>query len=420
MENQDDNLIEELNKLNFSGKKGQNNRRMFIKECLLGGSQNIHTPYELCKEIIAKNKEICEKNGIIFEGQKFLVLFNVEFVEVLIFDFGISPENVYFIGDSLSEVAFVIRAYGLPFGENNDFENGNRICCNKIGPEFLETIMKKFSVVIGNPPYQSKSDAKNTKTQSIWEQFVVKSIELCKKDGYVALIHPSGWRGCGSAFQVARAIKEKQVEHLEIHSEADGMKTFGATTRYDWYVLKNCPASGLTNVVDQDKVASQVDLKNASFIPNSMIDKVFSFLAKDGEEKVEIFSNSAYHTQRDFMSETKHNEFIYPVVYSTPVAGPAIWYSSTNKNGHFGISKVILNPCRPIGFVIDEKGEYGMSQFCVGIVGDAKYLEMVASVIKNQKTNGFSEFMEACHFTDKIFNKDVISLLRKDFWKEFV
>jgi hypothetical protein len=45
---------------------------------------------------------------------------------------------------------------------------------------------------------------------------------------------------------------------------------------------------------------------------------------------------------------------------------------------------------------------------------------MVANVIKNQKTNGFADFMEACHFTDKIFNKDVISLLKKYFVCSFV
>lgn len=45
---------------------------------------------------------------------------------------------------------------------------------------------------------------------------------------------------------------------------------------------------------------------------------------------------------------------------------------------------------------------------------------MVANVFENQKNNGFAEFMESCHFTDKIFNKDVVSRFRKDLWKEFV
>lgn len=145
-----------------------------------------------------------------------------------------------------------------------------------------------------------------------------------------------------------------------------------------------------------------------------------SFIAKDEEERVEIIFNSAYHTQRDYISKEKSDNNIYPVIYSTSLSGPTFYYSSEKNKGHFGESKLILNPCRPLGFVLDVNGEYGMSQFCAGIKGDDKYLNMVANVIKNQKTNGFSEFMESCHFTDKIFNTNIIKLFRKDFWKEFI
>jgi phosphoribosyl-ATP pyrophosphohydrolase len=337
-----------------------------------------------------------------------------------------------------------------------------------------------------NPPYQTKSDIKNEKTQPVWDKFIEKALSICKDDGFLASVNPSGWRSTGDIFDAAKIIKEKQIEYLEIHNEQDGIKTFGATTRYDWYVLRNSKISKNTTIVDQDGNVLEVDLRKMPFIPNAKIDRVLSFLAKKGEEKVEVVCDSSYHTQRkniiretrdsdfkypvdqegnvlevdlrkmpfipnakidrvvsflakkgeekveilhsfssyesrkNWISETEDNVFIYPVIYSTPVVGPTIWYSNTNKNGHFGISKLILNPCRPIGFVIDEKGEYGMSQFCVGIVGNKDYLDMVAKVIKNQKTNGFSDFMEASHFTDKIFNKDVISLFRKDFWKEFI
>ena len=279
----------------------------------------------------------------------------------------------------------------------------------------------KFDCVVMNPPYQTKSDIKNEKTQPVWDKFIEKALSICKDDGFLASVNPSGWRSTGDIFDAAKIIKEKQIEYLEIHNEQDGIKTFGATTRYDWYVLRNSKISKNTTIVDQEGNVLEVDLRKMPFIPNAKIDRVVSFLAKKGEEKVEILhSFSSYESRKNWISETEDNVFIYPVIYSTPVVGPTIWYSNTNKNGHFGISKLILNPCRPIGFVIDEKGEYGMSQFCVGIVGNKDYLDMVAKVIKNQKTNGFSDFMEASHFTDKIFNKDVISLFRKDFWKEFI
>ena len=278
----------------------------------------------------------------------------------------------------------------------------------------------KFDVVIGNPPYQVKSDKSKTKTQQIWHKFVRKFPSVCKDDGYLMFIHPSGWRSNGKFFEDAKILKEKQIEYLEIHGERDGFKTFKTHTRYDWYIVKNCPISHGTMIKDQDGVIGEYDVSIMPFIPNAQIKKVLSQIAKHGDEKIELlYSHSDYETRKPYMSKTQHDNFVYPVVYTTSKKGPTFWYSSTKDKGHFGIPKLILNVFRPIGFVIDEKGSYGISQFCVGIVGNHEYLKMVANIIKNQKTNGFSDFMEACHLNNKLFNKDVIGLFKKDFWKEF-
>lgn len=358
--------------------------------------QMVSTPEFLCSEIVDKLKEHCD-----ISDKKILTL-NVEFVPFLL-DCG----ELWFFSDNKEKGRMVSTFY----------PNVKVVYGNLLG---WETDMK-FDVIVGNPPYQSKSDKSDTKTQSIWDKFVKLSLNITKIDGYICLVHPSGWRSCGNIFTDAQIIKQKQIEYLEIHGEKDGLKTFKATTRYDWYILKNCPITHVTKIMGQDNILSNIDLRKISFVPNYMIDKIFSLLAKKDEEKVKIeYSRSAYGSDKNNISENKHDSFIYSVIYSTPINKPTIWYSSTKDNGHFGISKIILNPCRPIGFVVDKKGQYGMSQFCVGIVGDSDYLDMVAEVIKNQKTNGFAEFMEACHFTDKIFNKDIICQLRKDFWKEFV
>lgn len=389
---------------------------IFIKHLLQCGQQNIHTPFTLCEEIVGKLAEYTT-----LEGKEIAVLFNLEFLHVLVRKYNVLPRNITIFVDDKREFEFCKYQYGMIPGVNLFYLDMGKTTTEE-GIYTLEgKVMKQFDVTVMNPPYQAKSKDSKTKTQPIWDKFVKKATSICKENGFIAAVHPSGWRSCGKIFADGQILKQKQIEYLEIHDESDGLKTFGATTRYDWYVAKNCPVAHSSVVVGQDGKSANVDLRKVSFVPNAMIDKVLSFLAKDGEEKVEILhSFSDYESRKPHVSETKSDKFKFPIVYSTPVAGPTIWYSSTNKNGHFGVPKVILNPSRPIGFVVDKKGEYGMSQFCVGIVGDAAYLEMVANVIKNQKTNGFSDFMEACHFTDKIFNKDVVSLFRKDFWKEFV
>ena len=220
---QDCSLIYELNNLNSSGKNGLKNRRDFIKECLLGGQQSIHTPYELCKEIIGKTKENCEKDGKIFEEQDILVLFNTEFIETLIFDFGISPEKISFIGDSLSETCFVGKAYGLPMNiGSNNFENDGRVCYNNTGePGFLERIVKKFDCVIMNPPFKGQ----------LHLEFFEKALDLAKDDGIVISVHPSTWLFAGSKGQktqnIYASLKKKISEYQKEFTLFNANKLFG-------------------------------------------------------------------------------------------------------------------------------------------------------------------------------------------------
>jgi hypothetical protein len=280
----------------------------------------------------------------------------------------------------------------------------------------------KFDCVIMNPPYQNGSGNKGLGT--LWNKFVGKSLNLIKENGYLVAIHPSGWRGCLRTFPESLELKKRQIQYLEMHDEQDGIKTFGATTRYDWYVLRNRPRHQLTTVIDQSGTKVMLNLQEMPFIPNASIDQALSYIATENEDRVEVIHDysygSHYGIKNGLLSKQTQGKYKYPVIYSTSMNGPTIWYSSDNTKGHFGISKLVLNPSRPLGFVIDNEGLYGMSEFCVGILGNVKYLKMVGGVIENQKNNGFGDFMETIHFTNKIFNKDVISLFRKDFWKDFV
>jgi hypothetical protein len=109
--------------------------------------------------------------------------------------------------------------------------------------EFLDDnniILKfmKFDVIVGNPPYQTQVGP--NKTETIWNKFVKKCIKLLKTDGTMELIHPSGWRNINGKFKdLQELILSKDLIYLEIHDEKDGLKTFGAETRYDYYILKN-------------------------------------------------------------------------------------------------------------------------------------------------------------------------------------
>jgi hypothetical protein len=99
--------------------------------------------------------------------------------------------------------------------------------------------VEKFDIVIGNPPYQTSNEGQ-TKTNPIWDRFVEKSLNILIDGGYLNMVHPSGWRNVDGRFKhIQNMFKNRQVIYLELHSEKDGIKTFGAKTTYDFYTLKN-------------------------------------------------------------------------------------------------------------------------------------------------------------------------------------
>ena len=135
------------------------------------------------------------------------------------------------------------------------------------------------------------------------------------------------------------------------------------------------------------------------------------------KEKIVLLHNCDYHNQRPYMSKEEGNGFIYPCVYITCKDGSKqVWYSNIKK-GHFGTPKVIFSNGRSSAPIIDELGEYGLTQFAYGIVDDVEKLPHIQKALSNP------EFLKLISFADSgvhRYNPKVIALFRKDFWKEFI
>ena len=83
--------------------------------------------------------------------------------------------------------------------------------------DFLNEIIEmEFDVVLGNPPYQIKVG--ETNTEPIWDKFVLKCFELVKEEGFVSLIHPSGWRSPKGRFKkIQDLLRSKKIISLSCH-----------------------------------------------------------------------------------------------------------------------------------------------------------------------------------------------------------
>jgi hypothetical protein len=373
--------------------------------------QNVFTPYELCGEMIHRLQVYCHS----FKDLKFGV-FNLEFADILMYDYGVSGEQITFITDCKSKSLFA-ESERYP-GVNIEVINYMDLL-NKKG--FAKEKKMKFDCIVANYPFQTKSDEKNTITHPIWHKFVEKSFELCKKGGFIAAIHPSGWRNVDGMFkETQKSLKSKNIKYLEIHDEKDGLTHFKAETRYDWYVIENENNDGHTSVVGKYKESCEMDIGKYEFIPNGMFKEIEGLFAKEGQSNVEVIHNSAYHTQRSHMSKEKTNEFIYPCIYTVNSKSECkIRYSNNKDQGHFGIPKLIWSNGRitSIGSFIDDKGDYGLTEFGSAIVDLPTNLPMIKKAFDSDR---FRSIMQQCAVGQLSINYKIIALFRKNFWKEFV
>ena len=122
--------------------------------------QSFHTPYDLCEKMISKTN---------VSNKSILVLFNIEFLEVLIHKFGILSKNITFLADCRLESELANKKYRV-----------NCIVINK--DNIWETLkeMKNFDLCFSNPPYNNQLDLK------ILELIYV----LCDE---IVIVHPALW-----------------------------------------------------------------------------------------------------------------------------------------------------------------------------------------------------------------------------------
>ena len=281
--------------------------------------------------------------------------------------------------------------------------------------------VEKFDICVMNPPYQELKEG-NKKSQALWDKFVIKSVSQLVDGGYLCAVHPSGWRNVDGFFKpVQNLLKSKQMLYLEVHNADDGIKTFGAATRYDFYCLHNVPNTMFTKIKCQDGTIERVDIAKMEFIPNGMFKEIQKLLAKSNEEHVNLTnSHSSYEHRRVWMSKEMTKEHIYPCIQNVNTKNQisCFWYSNTNKNGHFNVPKIVFSR-KVCGVYLDYNGEYGCCEDCSFIVDSIDNLERIKTTLENKD---FIELMKMCDFSgsrDK-YNRKIIKLFRKDFWKEFL
>jgi hypothetical protein len=330
-------------------------------------------------------------------------------IENMLFMYELNPKNVE-------------RAKTF-FGENANIMNGDFLESND------EPHFSKYDIIVGNPPFNDSQEAAGKKGggDSLWTDFVLKSLPLLNPKGYLLFVHPSSWRKPESENSKTNGLYQKmaidkQIEYLEIHSKPDGVKTFGVQTRYDWYLLRNIRCFKPTKIMDETGKMNVIDLRKWDFLPNCYYSEVRNLLCKKRENCLQvIYSRNQFGTDKEWVSEKKSAKFKYPVVHSTPGDGPRIYWSATkepdvrNSVKMFGQKKVIFGESGINDVIVDLKGDYGMTQGAIGLKIESK---KEGSLIKNGlESEGFERILKALNFGNFRIDWRIFLYFRRDFYK---
>jgi hypothetical protein len=278
----------------------------------------------------------------------------------------------------------------------------------------------KFDVVVMNPPYQAPQSAEGKRGGGdlLWNKFVHESItNWTKSSGHICAVHPSGWRKPPSERSKYNGLfdlmtKENHMTFLSIHNTADGQKTFGAGTRYDWYVIDKS-SQGKTTVRYEDGVTENVDFGSFDWLPNYLMDKIALLLGDDGEV---IYSTSAYETRKKWVNSEKDETFVHPLIHSTTKKGIRYCYSSTKEHGHFGVPKVIFGESGINDVVVDMEGKYGMTQGAMAI--PVKDIQDAEKLKKFLLSDDFQSILNATKWSNFRIDWRMFKYFKKGFWRD--
>ena len=161
--------------------------------------QNVHTPFKLCSEILEKLNEHVSLGSL---GS--ILCLNLEFVDILVHDYGIERGRIWFLTDCLAKSKFCLtgRYKGINV-VHRSFE------------EFLkEGLDMKFDCVVGNPPYQMNDDGHGASATPLYHKFVEKAKEIDPK--HIIMIIPSRWFAGGKGLDGFRKdmLCDKRIKEL--------------------------------------------------------------------------------------------------------------------------------------------------------------------------------------------------------------
>lgn len=183
--------------------------------------QNVPTPYDIAGEMV----------DLASDATHYVVLFSIEFLEVLVKERGVDPSHIIFFADTDREMK--VARHAATYGVTSFRLYKNRILTPMgfDGDKLVQTINEgikstwgdldmKFNklAVVMNPPYQSDNDkggGVTTHSSPLYQKFIEAIIDKTKTH-YVVSINPSRWMVGGRGLDRFRdrMLNDKRIRNI--------------------------------------------------------------------------------------------------------------------------------------------------------------------------------------------------------------
>lgn len=279
-----------------------------------------------------------------------------------------------------------------------------------------------YDIIIGNLPFNEETNENNKKTVALWPKFVIKSLEILNTNGFLAFIHPPNWRSPDNKTNLWKLLTHKHILYLHIYGPEETKELFHVNTKVDLYVLQNkqINKNQKTTVIDELGKKHQLHLPDLPFLSNYKIKEMTHLLTinnNNNNNNLKVIYNTFYSTSTT--KEIKNNTFKYPVISSITNGNKIhLRYTDSNKNGHFNISKVIINGGRYPYPYNDYAGKYGMSQnvFAIPIA----FKKQGDDIVKALNSVEFNAILKAAKWTTFAIDYKLFKHFKSDFYKYFI
>lgn len=302
-------------------------------------------------------------------------------------------------------------------------QDANICCCDflkeedKWKSEFRRT---SFDIIIGNPPFQTEIvniSERGKGSRTLWDKFIVKSLELINEGGILGFITPPSWRKPESKLYKL-ITKDNQLSYLHIYGKKQGQTLFNVSQRFDLYIIEKIPKYKNTQIVDEVGNKIVLDLSKWIFLPNYAYDVIQHIITTEHNSLQMVYDSSTYHNQNKYVSTERTPLYKYPVVHSITSHGSGYLYSSIKSVRHFDIKKVILSSNQNQYPINDYAGKYGTSNntFFIPITSKKQGNDMVAAI----NSEGFKEIIKATKWGTFQTDYKMFKYFKPDFYKYFL